>query len=183
MILDFLQQQPVLASAPAATVLAALNAATIEVVHPRAYTAGDLVAKLGAENAAIVLGTLDAAGQQNPILKAAWVGLSTLGISLHTPDRQAMIDGLAAAGEWPGELRDAVKALGVEHRTPWQQFAGEEPLPTVEEIAAAQVELNRQQEIEALGAHVLNEIITPAIGSSVSVDDVRTQLAAWLEGD
>lgn len=60
--------------------------------------------------------------------------LTTTGMRLDGEDRQSMIDDLAAGGQWPDQVRDAVKALGVV-RSPRWQIEGYESEPTLQQIA------------------------------------------------
>jgi len=94
-------------------VAAILNAATVEVRNPKSWTFADLIGLVQAEGAALVGGTIQAAGASNPIFASAWIALSVTGLQLHTDERQQMIDGLAQAGNWPDQLRDTVKAAGL----------------------------------------------------------------------
>jgi hypothetical protein len=90
-----------------------LNAATIAVRNPKSWTMADLVGLVGSQGAALVGGTIQAAGASNPIFAGAWIALNVTGLQLHTDDRQSMIDGLALAGKWPAELAGAVKSAGL----------------------------------------------------------------------
>lgn len=90
-----------------------LNAPTIEVRNPKSWTMADLITLLGAESAAIVGGTIQAAGATNPIFAGAWLALNITGLQLHTDERQAMIAGLADAVGWPGEVKAAALAAGL----------------------------------------------------------------------
>jgi hypothetical protein len=94
-------------------VAAILNAPTVEVRNPKSWTMADLITLVGAQGAALVGGTIQAAGASNPIFAGAWIALNVTGLQLHTDERQEMIDGLASAGKWPSELTAAVKAAGV----------------------------------------------------------------------
>jgi hypothetical protein len=94
-------------------VAAILNAPTVEVRNPKSWTMADLIGLVGAQSAATVGGTIQAAGANSPIFAGAWIALNVTGLQLHTAERQAMIDGLAAAGSWPDQLRDTVKAAGL----------------------------------------------------------------------
>jgi hypothetical protein len=96
-------------------VAAILNALTVEVRNPKSWTFADLIGLVGAEGAALVGGTIQAAGATNPIFDSAWIALSVTGLQLHTNERQQMIDGLAVAGNWPDQLRDTVKAAGLSY--------------------------------------------------------------------
>jgi hypothetical protein len=57
------------------------------------------------------------------------------GISLSSPDRQATIDLLAAFGQWPDSVRDAVKAVGGVWVGRWS-LEGFETVPTVDQVTA-----------------------------------------------
>lgn len=57
------------------------------------------------------------------------------GLDLSPPARQAMVDMLAAAGQWPDSVRDAVKALGGVYRPRWQAY-GYESEPTLLSVQA-----------------------------------------------
>jgi len=119
MLIDLIKTNA-LASAQAgnwSAVAATLNAQTVEVRNPKSWTMADLITLLGAESAAVIGSTIQAAGVANPIFAGAWLALNITGLQLHTDERQAMIDGLAAAGDWPDGLRDAVKAAGLLHRS------------------------------------------------------------------
>ena len=98
-------------------VAATLNAPTVIVRNPKSWTFADLIGLVQPEGAALVGGTIQAAGTTNPIFASAWIALSVTGLQLHTDERQQMIDGLAVAGNWPDQLRDAVKAAGVRYTT------------------------------------------------------------------
>lgn len=90
-----------------------LNAKTIEVRNPKSWTMADLTTLVGGQGAALVGGTIQAAGVSNPIFAGAWIALNVTGLQLHTDERQTMIAGLAAGGGWPDELKNAVKAAGL----------------------------------------------------------------------
>ena len=96
-------------------VAATLNAQTVAVRNPKSWTFADLIGLVGAEGAALVGGTIQAAGASNPIFASAWIALSVTGLQLHTDERKQMIDGLAVAGNWPSELTAAVKAAGLSY--------------------------------------------------------------------
>jgi hypothetical protein len=95
------------------SVASTLNAQTVEVRNPKSWTMADLIGLVGAEGAALVGGTIQAAGATNPIFAGAWIALNVTGLQLHSDERQAMIDGLATAGSWPSGLTAAVKSAGL----------------------------------------------------------------------
>lgn len=94
-----------------------LNAITATAVDSRPWTIGDLASTIGQAEAAIVAYTIEKAGvgdnPQASLMRTLLIGISTSGVSLHSPDRQAAIDNLALAGGWPAELTKAVKEAGV----------------------------------------------------------------------
>jgi hypothetical protein len=96
-------------------VAATLNAQTVEVRNPKSWTMADLITLLGAESAAVVGGTIQAAGATNPIFSGAWLALNITGLQLHTDERQAMIAGLADAAGWPSGLKAAALAAGLSY--------------------------------------------------------------------
>ena len=85
----------------------------VEVRNDKSWTMADLITLLGAEAAALVGGTIQAAGATNPIFAGAWLALNITGLQLHTDERQAMIAGLADAAGWPAELKAAALAAGL----------------------------------------------------------------------
>ena len=112
-------------------VAATLNAQTVEVSNDKSWTMADLITLLGAESAAVIGGTIQAAGASNPIFAGAWLALNITGLQLHTDERQAMIAGLADAAGWPAELKAAALAAGLTYTS----LAGE--AVTAEECEAA----------------------------------------------
>jgi hypothetical protein len=96
-----------------AAVAAILNAQTVEVRNSKSWTMADLITLLGAESAAVVGGTIQAAGATNPIFNGAWLALNITGLQLHTDERQEMIAELADAAGWPAELKAAALAAGL----------------------------------------------------------------------
>lgn len=100
----------------------------------------DVTAVVGLEATALVVGTMKAASATNPLMDTIIIAMSTNGLSLSSPERRAVIDQLAAAGNWPDAVRDGVKALGGINRPRWQSedYATE---PTLEQV---QTELLRE---------------------------------------
>jgi hypothetical protein len=76
-------------------------------------------------------------------LQDALAAMLSRGISLSSENRQATIDLLAAFGQWPDAVRDAVKALGGVWQARWQT-EGLQAEPTLQQITT---EL-RKQELE-----------------------------------
>ena len=82
---------------------------------------------------ALVVGTLKAGAAVNPLLDTVVIAMSTSGMSLSSPVRQAILDDLAVAGAWPDAMRDAIKALGISVRPRWQ-IEGYQTEPTLAEM-------------------------------------------------
>lgn len=141
-----------------------LNAQTVEVRNPKSWTMADLITLLGAESAAVVGGTIQAAGATNPIFAGAWLALNITGLQLHTDDRQEMIAGLADAAGWPGELKAAALAAGLSYVS----IAG--ITVTAEQCEAAYESARLTHQWSTLQ----NEIINPAVGN-------RAELIAALK--
>lgn len=64
------------------------------------------------------------------------------GIDLSLDESQAFLTGLGNAQPQLKELCDELKRCGVRPQTKWQEVCGESPLPTIEEVAAAQAAVN-----------------------------------------
>jgi hypothetical protein len=111
----------------------------------RQVIVADIINAVGLEACGLVLGTLQAAATNNPILAAAYQALVTVGISLSDDLRQSMIDQLAVAGSWPDLVRDSVKALGRVTQPRWQ-IEGYADEPTLEQI---QAEFDEQRLVNA----------------------------------
>jgi hypothetical protein len=101
----------------------------------KAVLFADITAIVGLEATALVVGTVKAASAQNPLMDTILIAMSSVGLSLSTSERQGVIDMLAAAGSWPNEVRDAVKALGGTWQPRWQA-EGYAMEPTIESVQA-----------------------------------------------
>lgn len=132
-----IQQLPDWQTLTAEQIHDALSAETHEVRDPTPLTMGEILSTLGMTDGGIVSGTVRAAAVENPIIDDARMGLNTNGIMLHTSERQDMIDMLAAAGSWPDELCDAVKALRVRMESQWIGLGGDGDVPSVDAISDA----------------------------------------------
>ena len=157
MLTDLIKQHA-LADAQAgnwSAVAKTLNAQTVEVRNPKSWTMADLISLLGVESAAVVGGTIQAAGASNPIFAGAWIALNVTGLQLHTDERQAMIAGLADAAGWPSELKAAALAAGLTYTS----LAGN-PV-TADECEAAYESARLAQQWSTLQ----NESINPAAGN------------------
>ena len=98
------------------------------------------------------------------------------GLLISSPERQGMIDQLAAAGQWPDAVRDAVKTLGGIWKPRWQ-VEGHETEPTLESVTAeiAAEELAEANRILAETKQTLVSTTRTAINSRT------TAINAWLD--
>ena len=103
----------------------------VPVNRPILFT--DISNLVGLQAAAMVVGTLKQAAIQNPLLETVVIAMSSVGLFINTAERQGMIDQLAIAGEWPDEVRDAVKGLGGTTQPRWQT-EGYEAEPTLAQV-------------------------------------------------
>jgi hypothetical protein len=112
----------------------------------------DITAVVGLEATALVVGTMKAASASNPLMDTIIIAMSTNGLSLSTPERQAVIDQLAIAGDWPNEVRDAIKALGGVWQPRWQSagYASEPTLDQVQSDMDREATLARWQTLDAV---------------------------------
>jgi hypothetical protein len=149
-------------------VAATLNAQTVEVRNPKSWTMADLIGLVGPEGAALVGGTIQAAGVSNPIFAGAWLALNITGLQLHTDERQQMINGLAAAGNWLDQLRDTVKAAGVSYTSLAGSTVTAQQCESAYETAALDEQWSTLQ----------NEVINPAASNRA---DLIAALKAVVE--
>lgn len=119
-------------------VAAILNATTVEVRNPKAWTMADLITLLGPESAAVIGGTIQKAGEANPIFAGAWLALNITGLQLHTDERQKMLAGLADAAGWPAELKAAAMAAGLTYTSLSVATADECQAAWAEDVVALQ---------------------------------------------
>ena len=112
-------------------------------------TSVTIIRQFGLDTAGLILGTLQAAGQQNPVVKSALARLdSSTGLDFSDPLMRQMIPVLAEQGEWPAEITAAVLALG-EITTPVNP--GEDV--TADEVTAAlQYRVNSQRLVKNYNA-------------------------------
>jgi hypothetical protein len=94
-------------------------------------------------------------------------------MSLSGADRQAMIDELAVAGEWPDSVRDAVKALGGVWVGRWS-LEGFDAEPTLAEATAAQAAAINAETLAGLRARIVNA--AALMGERIAVDSDLVEL-------
>jgi hypothetical protein len=140
-------------------VAAALSSTLVPVHNPKSWTYAELadIPEIGMNGVRILINTLKAADATDPLMGPTHTALSTQGLRLDHPVRQAMIDTLGTMGSWDAQipgLTDAVKQAGVKQEVAWG-YHGLESVPTdtdcsdaktakAAEDAAAVVEANKQ---------------------------------------
>lgn len=120
-----------------AAVAARLNTKSIRHTDATLRSARWVIITFGPESAGLILGTIKAVGASNPVVDAGYLSLNSDGLDLSHPTTQALIDVLAAAGQWPNELRDSLKAKGVWYTSPSQDAFGRDI--TADDVAAARL--------------------------------------------
>jgi len=149
-------------------VAAIMNRTNLPVRNPHAYTIGELSEIVGLEGAAVVAYTIDKAGEEDTpmggLMSSIGKAVSTVGVSLHTDERQGMIDQLAVGGGWPDVLRDAIKSAGVTYVS----LAGE--VVTAEQCKAVIVADTKATVIE----NVITAITAKANNITASLGDEHT---------
>lgn len=103
-------------------ILDALQAETREVRDTRLIVWGEIRAALDPAELAQVKATIDAARQADLDVDSAWIALSSTGMRLSDPDRQAMIDALGASGGWAQETINKIKQLRVYDSRPYAEL-------------------------------------------------------------
>ena len=169
-------------------VAAIMNRTNLPVRNPHAYTIGELSEIVGLDSAAVVAYTIDKAGQPDTpagaLMQSISKAVSTVGVSLHTDERQGMIDQLAVGGGWPDALRDAIKSAGVTYVS----LAGEETV-TAEQCKAA-IESDTKVNLIAAAVTAITakaNNITASLGAehtdSLTVVELETRIAAVIASD
>lgn len=141
-----------------------LNAPTVEMRNPKSWTMADLIGLVGAQAAAKIGGTIQAAGTSNPIFAGAWIALNVTGLQIHTDDRQSMLVELSQAGDWGSELTAIIKAAGLTYTS-----------LAVNPVTAEQCEASYESaRLSQQWSTLQNETINPAAG-------IRADLIASLK--
>lgn len=102
------------------------------------------------DNLRLVLGTIDAAAAQDPVIKGFAGTLQSVGIDFSDALTQQMIASLATAGSWPDAVTKAVREIGIVTGPRWKK-EGLESAPDEQAVAAARariVELDKMTALE-----------------------------------
>jgi hypothetical protein len=120
----------------------------------RAVTVADIVDAVGLDAAREVVATLQQAAAEDPILAASYQALATVGLTLSSSQRQALIDQLADGGKWPDNVRAAIKRLGGTWQPRWQA-EGYRSEPTLETLVKQQIieETRTEISVKATAIH------------------------------
>jgi hypothetical protein len=108
----------------------------------------DIVDAVGLDAAREVVARLQQSAAEDPILAASYQALATVGLTLSSGQRQALIDQLADGGKWPAEVRAAIKRLGGTWQPRWQA-EGYQAEPTLETLVKQQIIEETRTEISA----------------------------------
>ena len=152
-----------------------LNTQSIVVLDDTKWTLGMIQLELGVDTARTVAGGIKAAGDVDPIVASAYIAMSTVGLQLHTDERQAMVDVVGQQAGWSSDLIASLKELGKVTKTPLES-AGL-PLPTVAEVQTTWEAVVLQRQWAALQ----NDMITPAENDRAFLVAALRQAANELE--
>jgi hypothetical protein len=87
----------------------------VETTDTKAWTSAD-IAKAFPGEVNLILGTLKSV----PLFESAFIALSITGLDLSSDERQEFISQVAAAGNWPENLTEAIKRLGRPIKPKWE---------------------------------------------------------------
>lgn len=132
-----------------------LNTPSIVILDDTKWTLGMIQLKLGVDPARTMAAGVKAAGDIDPIVGSAYIAMSTVGLQLHTDERQAMVDVVGQSAGWSSDLIKSLKELGKKIISPVEQ-AGL-PAPTEAECQAAW----ESQELDQQWTTLQNEVIRP----------------------
>lgn len=162
--------------ADATDILAWMAVETTELVTAR-RNANELMILLGTVTANQLAAALEAAG-----LKLVVYSLATpTGINFGDPETQQMLDTLAAQIPAFAEHAATLKAIGKDTRTRWARTYGDDPLPTVEDVAAA-VDLAKLNDAKATVRQWRDSVLLPLVDAAInegkSVAEIKAEIAA-----
>ena len=139
-----------------------LTTPSIVVLDDTAWTLGAIQVQLGVDTARTVAAGMKAVGEVDPIVGSAYIAMSTVGMQLHTDDRQAMVDVVGQAAGWSSDLIKSLKELGKKVISPVEQ-AGI-PAPTEAEMQEAWLDFVNPQIPDAQSHEVLLSVNRQADG-------------------
>lgn len=169
--------QPQATAGDWAAVAAILNAPTVIQRHSAPVTYVKIRQRFGDTARKAVADTLR--DSQNGDLRDAHAVLldEKAGLDLSTDDRQALLDQVGAAAQWPADLIAGLKALGVTRRSPAAAY-GLEPV-TAEQCQAAWTQYLFEQDWATLRESTLWPAITQGRAATVAaLRSIADQLEA-----
>lgn len=132
-----------------------LTTPSIVVLNDSRWTLGTIQLELGIDTARTVATGLKQCSAADPMIESAHIAMSSVGMQLHTDERQAMIDEIAQLSQWSSDLTKSVKELGKKTLSPVEQASI--PAPTEAECQAAW----EAQELDQQWSTLQNEVIRP----------------------
>jgi hypothetical protein len=178
-------------------VAAALSSTLVPVHNPKSWTYAELadIPEIGMDGVRILINTLKAADATDPLMGPTHTALSTQGLRLDHPVRQAMIDTLGTMGSWDAQipgLTDAVKQAGVKQEVAWE-YHGLESVPTDTDCsdaktakAAADAAAAEEQAVRLVVSQVQNTYhpvieLVNTTGSSITNAQIVTAFSNQLD--
>lgn len=161
-------------------VFAALSNKDIEIVDHTLYSFRELVKRFGVEQARQVLGVLQAAAAQDPILALTHAALAAQGIDFADPESQGMIDQLVLLKAFTEQQGAALKEIGVQMVSTLDQ-AGQSDATLLDITAARRDERYRTQVKERLRS-LWNTCIVLAETGDLTLDVFQPLADAVSEG-
>jgi hypothetical protein len=168
-------QQSVFNGLSDADVLAAGKNPGNPIVNSNLQTVAAIVEEIGEDAARLVMGTMRAAAAQDPLVDSFYIKLNSYGEDWSNTKWQSNIDTLAAIGNWPSDTVLKLKAMGVKPQTIWQNF-GFDPVPTIEDIAAARAAIANEQAVVTFLNECLNTLISDP---TKTLADIKAAVAAY----
>lgn len=154
------------------TILSFLNEDIVLLTDTKLYTVSQLKIALdnNLDDLRLVLGTLKAAGEQDPLIWGFSQKIMSTGISFADTETQAMIDVLAVSGGWSNSVRDKIKSIGIVRGKRHLLF-GLNLLPLDADITEAKLIIAKRD----WASYIINEIINPMTdNSSYTINDIKT---------
>ena len=162
-------------------IVAELQAETFTVENKTAWTIGSMQNAIGQELTLAVAQVIKAAAATNPLVDAAWIALSTVGLQLYTSDRQAMIEQLGA-GTLTAEQIAVVKELGVKQEPKFPGVAEQDVLDCIKQKAIDQCRTDMAAILQPVQAKssAVNAWLDALDTSGMTVAEVEAYCASLL---
>lgn len=114
-----------------------LNTKSITVPNEELYTSTGLIMELGPDMAREILGRIEAAAEQDPLLRSQIAKINSTGIQLSHPITQAVLTQLVQLGVLEQTHHDAINTIAFKQKSPWEVAAGDGAVVSVEDVEAA----------------------------------------------